>query len=108
MKGFQNRFRIEKARHRLSAKDIATHVGVCQQTVYDWLAARQHPRMHHLSALATMLNVSADYLLYGTRDAHRQQLLQDLSATLPQLSTYQITILLHAALEFRRQERQNP
>ncbi|WP_208108276.1 helix-turn-helix domain-containing protein [Paludibacterium purpuratum] len=108
MSGFQDRFRIEKAKLRLSAKDIARQVGVCQQTVYDWLAARQHPRMHHLSSLAALLNVSADYLLYGTHDSQRQQLLQDLSATLPQLSTYQITILLHAALEFRRRERQNP
>jgi transcriptional regulator with XRE-family HTH domain len=95
------RLRELKQKRRVTAKEIAKASGVSPQTVYGWLAGKV-PRSKHLASVASFLGVTTDYLVHGDQAGPRSELIQELRACVPQLTTSQLIVLLMMARELAR------
>lgn len=75
--------RIEQARseHGLTARQLATRLGVKAGTVENWELDRSEPRSNKLLMLAGVLNVSVLWLLEGDSASDRSRQSRDFSET---------------------------
>lgn len=55
----------ERARHGLTLDDVATVLGVCRKTYYNWCANGKIPKSK-LEAMAELFGTTTDYLLSNT------------------------------------------
>ncbi len=58
----------ERARHKLTADQLAEKLGVSRKTLYNWIHSGKIPQSK-LEEMADMFNVSVDYLLSNSKIA---------------------------------------
>ncbi|NHR07625.1 helix-turn-helix transcriptional regulator [Chromobacterium haemolyticum] len=101
METFAERVRRLKERRGVTVEEIAFACAVTEPTVYGWLKTTM-PRNNHLASLATFLDVTVDHLVHGDRSETRDEIVHELRTLVPQLSNYQLTVLLMTAKEFAK------
>lgn len=67
LKGFPERLNKAIGKADLSIYDICQRSGIGRTTIYNWLNGISCPNIIYLAQLCKVLNVSADYLLFGKK-----------------------------------------
>ena len=60
---FSDRLKELRARYRISQAELASKLGVAQQTVASWETDKSSPNYSLLTKIAQIFNVSSDYML---------------------------------------------
>ena len=68
MKSFCNRMKELRLEHHLTQKELAKKLNTSNSSVCDWEKGRSQPDLQTLANIATLFDVSTDYLL-GLSDA---------------------------------------
>ena len=67
----KSNIRAERARLHMSAKEVASAIGVHENTVIRWESGAATPRLRNIYRLSELYDCTPDYLLGYTDDRHR-------------------------------------
>jgi transcriptional regulator with XRE-family HTH domain len=65
LEGFSERLNETILKSGISMRDLAKRLGTDHSTVRSWMVMRAQPNIRSLAKLCLILDVSADYLIYG-------------------------------------------
>ena len=65
LEGFSERLNETILKSGISMRDLAERLGTDHSTVRSWMVMRAQPNIRSLAKLCLILDVSADYLIYG-------------------------------------------
>lgn len=65
---FRDRLRISLARADMTQAGLARKLGTSPRVVSYWMTGDSTPSLMYLEGICKVLNVSADYLIFGRKD----------------------------------------
>lgn len=65
LEGFSERLNETILKSGISMRDLTKRLGTDHSTVRSWMVMRAQPNIRSLAKLCLILDVSADYLIYG-------------------------------------------